>query len=59
MSDKICFTYVSEGSTAQFLNRMHQMDSTQIAEFGNIPFTYTTQYDGNGKLDLLTQAVLL
>lgn len=37
-------TYVTEGSTAQYLNRMHQMDSTQIAEFGNIPFTTTTQY---------------
>lgn len=37
-------TYVTEGSTAQFLNRMHQMDSTQIAEFGDIPFTTTTQY---------------
>lgn len=37
-------TYVTEGSTAQFLNRMHEMDSTEIADFGNIPFTYTTQY---------------
>ena len=40
------FTYVSEGSGAQFLNRVHEMDSAQYnSEFGNgLPFTYTTQY---------------
>ena len=40
------FTYVSEGSSAQFLNRVHEMDSLQYhAEFGGgLPFTYTTQY---------------
>lgn len=40
------FTYVSEGSGAQFLNRVHEMDSAQYnAEFANgLPFTYTTQY---------------
>jgi len=40
------FTYVSEGSGSQFLNRVHEMDSAQYnSEFGNgLPFTYTTQY---------------
>ena len=40
------FTYMSEGSGAQFLNRAHEMDSIQYnAEFGGgLPFTYTTQY---------------
>lgn len=40
------FTYVSEGSSAQFLNRVHELDSTQYhQDFGNgLPFTYTTQY---------------
>ena len=40
------FTYVSEGSGAQFLNRAHEMDSAQYnSEFANgLPFTYTTQY---------------
>lgn len=40
------FTYLSEGSGAQFVNRAHEMDSLQYnAEFGNgLPFTYTTQY---------------
>lgn len=40
------FTYVSEGSSAQFLNRIHGMDSLQYqSEFGGgMPFTYTTQY---------------
>ena len=37
------FTYLSEGSGAQFLNRAHEMDSLQYnAEFGGgLPFTYT------------------
>jgi len=40
------FTYVSEGSSAQFLNRVHEMDSLEYhSEFTNgLPFTYTTQY---------------
>lgn len=38
------FTYVSEGSTAQYLNRVHQMDSLEYLESGALPFTYTTQY---------------
>lgn len=38
------FTYLSEGSTAQYLNRVHQMDSLEYSEFGALPFTYTTQY---------------
>ena len=39
-------TYLSEGSGAQFLNRVHEMDSAQYhTEFGaGLPFTSTTQY---------------
>ena len=38
------FTYLSEGSTAQFLNRIHEMDSLTYLTDGAVPFTYTTQY---------------
>lgn len=38
------FTYLSEGSTSQYLNRVHEMDSLEYLEFGSLPFTYTTQY---------------
>lgn len=37
-------TYLSEGSTAQYLNRIHEMDSLTYAADGAVPFTYTTQY---------------
>ena len=37
-------TMVGDGSTSQFLNRVHEMDSLQYSEFGNLPFTWTTQY---------------
>ena len=37
-------TVVGDGSTSQFLNRVHEMDSLQYSEFGNLPFTWTTQY---------------
>ena len=37
-------TFVGDGSTSQFLNRVHEMDSLQYSEFGNLPFTWTTQY---------------
>lgn len=38
------FTYISDGSTAQYLNRIHEMDSLEFAESGSLPFTWTTQY---------------
>jgi hypothetical protein len=38
------FTYISDGSTAQYLNRVHEMDSLEFAEAGALPFTWTTQY---------------
>lgn len=38
------FTYISDGSTAQYLNRIHEMDSLEFAEAGPLPFTWTTQY---------------
>lgn len=38
------FTYLSAGSTAQYLNRIHEMDSLTYLTDGAIPFTYTTQY---------------
>ena len=37
-------TFVGDGSTSQFLNRVHEMDSLQYNEFGSLPFTWTTQY---------------
>lgn len=37
-------TFVGDGSTSQFLNRVHEMDSLQYSEFGDLPFTWTTQY---------------
>ena len=37
-------TLVGEGSTSQFLNRVHEMDSLQYSEFGGLPSTWTTQY---------------
>lgn len=37
-------TFVGDGSTSQFLNRVHEMDSTEYSGFGNLPFTWTTQY---------------
>ena len=37
-------TIVGDGSTSQFLNRVHEKDSTEYSEFGNLPFTWTTQY---------------
>ena len=36
-------SYIGEGSTAQVLNRVQQMDSTEFAAF-NMPNTLTTQY---------------
>lgn len=36
-------SYIGEGSTAQVLNRVQQMDSTEFAAF-NMPTTLTTQY---------------
>lgn len=38
------FTYLSDGSTSQILNRIHEMDSLEYDAFGSLPFTYTTQY---------------
>ena len=33
-------TFVGDGSTSQFLNRVHEMDSLQYDAFGNnLPFT--------------------
>lgn len=37
-------TFLGDGSTSQFLNRVHEMDSLQYSEFGDLPFTWTTQY---------------
>lgn len=40
-------TYISDGSTSQILNRVHEMDSLEYAESGyadGLPFTWTTQY---------------
>lgn len=38
-------TFVGDGSTSQFLNRVHEMDSLQYDAYGNnLPFTWTTQY---------------
>ena len=37
-------TVVGDGSTSQFLNRVHEMDSLQYGEYGGLPFTWTTQY---------------
>ena len=36
-------SYIGEGSTAQVLNRVHQMDSTEFSTY-NMPTTLTTQY---------------
>lgn len=38
------FTFVGDGSTSQVLNRVHEMDSLEYAEFGGLPTTWTTQY---------------
>lgn len=37
-------TYIGDGTTSQVLNRYHQMDSMEVAEAGDLPFTWTTQY---------------
>lgn len=37
-------SYISEGSTAQVLNRIHELDSAGYADFGALPATFTTQY---------------
>ncbi|MBN32107.1 MAG: hypothetical protein CL845_09005 [Crocinitomicaceae bacterium] len=37
-------TFVGDGSTSQFLNRVHEMDSLAFSDFGSLPFTWTTQY---------------
>lgn len=38
------FTYISDGSTAQYLNRVHELSAEEYAEAGELPFTWTTQY---------------
>ena len=40
-------SYIGEGSTAQVLNRVHQMDSTEFSSY-NMPATLTTRTAGNG-----------